>query len=121
MPQDKKSPLDMFLQQQEDCDRPACEDTVNALSSALHRLNKKKEASSESIDKGISSSKMCPPTKDVIGSSSWTLLHSMVRTKFRSNTVYLSLVNSTNLKKYNFDERLYRLLGTLRNRATMKN
>lgn len=83
MPQDKKSLLDTFLNKQDDCDRPACEDTVNALSSALSRLNKKKEDDSQSKamvgSRSTASATECPPTKDVIGSSSWTLLHSMVR------------------------------------------
>lgn len=72
----KSSPLDMFMKQQEDCDRPACEDTVNALNSALNRLNMK-----NSIDerKTVKGKVECPPSKSLLGDSSWNLLHSMVR------------------------------------------
>ena len=59
-----------------DCYRPACEDTVSALSNALNRLkNQKITDNSNSRD---SKKKECPPSKDSIGRSSWTLLHSMV-------------------------------------------
>lgn len=72
----------MFMKIQEDCDRPACDDTVSALSSALNRLNKNKgkdvlPAASASKQESISS-KECPPSKSVIGDSAWTLMHSMV-------------------------------------------
>lgn len=71
----KSSPFDVFLKKKDDCDRPACEDTVSALSSALNRLNEKKKKGG----KGAMKNTTCPPTKDYIGKSSWTLLHSMVR------------------------------------------
>eukprot|EP00557_Chaetoceros_sp_GSL56_P012419 CAMPEP_0176481646 /NCGR_PEP_ID=MMETSP0200_2-20121128/2938_1 /TAXON_ID=947934 /ORGANISM="Chaetoceros sp., Strain GSL56" /LENGTH=177 /DNA_ID=CAMNT_0017877879 /DNA_START=6 /DNA_END=539 /DNA_ORIENTATION=- len=80
-PQDKtSSPLDAFLKQQkqqshqEDCDRPACKDTVDAMSSALNRLKNKAAAPNNSP----SPMKECPPSKGVIGDSAWTFLHSMV-------------------------------------------
>lgn len=82
MPNNKNSPLDMFLNQQDDCERPACEDTVNALSSALNRLNKKNESPTKKSETNAQATTVsCPPSKDVIGSSSWTLLHSMVSWK----------------------------------------
>lgn len=66
---------------QEDCDRPACDDTKSALSSALNRLNKNKgkdvlPTASASKQESISP-KECPPSKSVIGDSTWTLMHSM--------------------------------------------
>mmetsp|Transcript_15941 Transcript_15941/g.22708 ORF Transcript_15941/g.22708 Transcript_15941/m.22708 type:complete len:105 (-) Transcript_15941:589-903(-) len=72
---------------QKDCDRPACEETVAALSASLNRL-KANQAINESIyvkttnssrSLGSDSDLPCPPTKDQIGKSSWTLLHTMVR------------------------------------------
>lgn len=72
----KPSPLDMFMKQQEDCDRPACEDTVNALNSALSRLNMKSGGDEK---KSVKAKVECPPSKSLLGDSSWNLLHSMVR------------------------------------------
>lgn len=72
----KPSPLDMFMKQQEDCDRPACEDTVNALNSALSRLNMKSGGDKK---KSVKAKVECPPSKSLLGDSSWNLLHSMVR------------------------------------------
>ena len=74
----KPSPLDMFMKQQEDCDRPACEDTVNALNSALSRLNMKSADEKNSVKDKVE----CPPSKSLLGDSSWNLLHSMVRESF---------------------------------------
>ena len=54
----------------DDCDRPACEDTVSALSAALNRVKEKNQKHSQNKLE-------CPPKKDFIGSSTWTLLHSM--------------------------------------------
>jgi FAD-linked sulfhydryl oxidase len=71
----KPSPLDMFMKQQEDCDRPACEDTVNALNSALSRLNMKSGGDEK---KSVKAKVECPPSKSLLGDSSWNLLHSMV-------------------------------------------
>mmetsp|Transcript_21626 Transcript_21626/g.32011 ORF Transcript_21626/g.32011 Transcript_21626/m.32011 type:complete len:184 (+) Transcript_21626:130-681(+) len=86
--QDKPSTLDMFMKIQEDCDRPACDDTVSALSSALNRLNKNNNkgkdkdkevlpTASASKQEASLSAKACPPSKSVIGDSAWTLMHSM--------------------------------------------
>lgn len=91
---DKPSPLEMLLNRKSgannsDCDRPACEDTVSALTSALNRINEKKKkqvgGTSHDDDGGRGSNSgnsatvtSCPPSKDRIGSSSWNLLHSMV-------------------------------------------
>lgn len=76
---DKPSPLDMFLKKQEDCERPACEDTVSALSSAMNRINKiKNKGPGAGAGAATTTPKLaCPPTKDAIGRSSWNLLHSM--------------------------------------------
>lgn len=78
----------------DDCDRPACDDTKSALSAALMRVGKSSDASSESESTAKHSEQnssvkektghlphsynACPPTKDVIGASTWTLVHSMV-------------------------------------------
>ena len=50
----------------DDCDRPACDDTMSALSAAL------KQAKSSSSPKP-----QCPPSKTALGNGSWDLLHSM--------------------------------------------
>eukprot|EP00553_Chaetoceros_curvisetus_P015549 CAMPEP_0204647918 /NCGR_PEP_ID=MMETSP0718-20130828/6896_1 /ASSEMBLY_ACC=CAM_ASM_000674 /TAXON_ID=230516 /ORGANISM="Chaetoceros curvisetus" /LENGTH=169 /DNA_ID=CAMNT_0051670613 /DNA_START=51 /DNA_END=557 /DNA_ORIENTATION=+ len=76
-PNDKgSSPLDIFLKKQSDCDRPACDDTVSALSSALNRIKQKEKSAADSSSKSEKTVE-CPPTKDAIGRSSWNLLHSM--------------------------------------------
>mmetsp|Transcript_4868 Transcript_4868/g.9010 ORF Transcript_4868/g.9010 Transcript_4868/m.9010 type:complete len:172 (+) Transcript_4868:73-588(+) len=64
----------------DDCDRPACDDTVSALSAALRRVSKNKgvtenEASLETtLPREYSA---CPPNSAELGRSTWTLLHSM--------------------------------------------
>jgi hypothetical protein len=63
----------------EDCDRPACDDTKSALTAALGRVNAAKKKAGE---KQPGSYRACPPTRDVIGVSTWTLVHSMVRESF---------------------------------------
>ena len=74
----KSDPLESFVEKvEDDCDRPACEDTVTALSQALNRLRK---VTDKNADAG--SIRSCPPKKDAIGKSSWTLLHSMVRHEY---------------------------------------
>jgi hypothetical protein len=90
------SPLDAFLkQQQEDCDRPACKDTADAISSALNRLKKANIPTKEVVNRttisnptssssSSSPTKECPPSKGVIGDSTWTFLHSMVRKDYLS-------------------------------------
>ena len=60
----------------ENCDRPACEDTVSALSAAIERIGG--QAKSLASEKSLE----CPPSKDSLGRSSWTLLHNMVRYQF---------------------------------------
>lgn len=61
----------------EDCDRPACDDTKSALTAALGRVNAaKKKAEEKTQSSGYNA---CPPTRDEIGVSTWTLVHSMVR------------------------------------------
>jgi FAD-linked sulfhydryl oxidase len=76
----KPSPLDAFLKKHEDCDRPACDETVSALQSAMNRM-KLKEASSNGASSSSAMSTEtkleCPPNTRVLGTSSWNLLHSM--------------------------------------------
>lgn len=55
----------------DDCDRPACDDTVKALNAALARVNSKKEQDE--------TTSQCPPNSAQLGRSTWDLLHSMVR------------------------------------------
>lgn len=83
--------MESLFQKVDDCERPACEETVSALSQALSRISAEKTKTAgktaASVKDGVSSSSSpsssptsslsCPPTKDVIGKSSWTLLHSM--------------------------------------------
>jgi len=62
----------------DDCDRPACFETVTAISDALKRIKNKNKVNH--LDPSISNSLKtvtCPPSKDFIGKSTWTLLHSM--------------------------------------------
>ena len=73
----KNDPLAPFLKSMgEDCDRPACDDTKSALTAALGRVNAAKKKAGEKQPRGYSG---CPPTRDEIGVSTWTLVHSMVR------------------------------------------
>ena len=79
----------------DDCDRPACDDTKSALSAALKRVGQSSGAGA--LDSGgaaghanqtksfkekaeilPNSYRACPPTKDAIGVSTWSLVHSMV-------------------------------------------
>ena len=97
----KSSPLAPFLKSigGDDCDRPACDDTKSALSAALERIGRASSSSSTSGEKTVKSSQVkgmssdtttftaandasvgynaCPPTRDEIGTSTWSLLHSM--------------------------------------------
>jgi len=87
MPSQDKSPLESLFQKADDCDRPACEETVSALSQAMSRIGSKTKTMNKkpatgnggvsSSSASLVSSSPCPPTKDAIGKSSWTLLHSM--------------------------------------------
>lgn len=71
----ESDPLAPFLKSMgEDCDRPACDDTKSALSAALGRVSAAKNKKSNDEQRYVG----CPPTKDVIGVSTWNLLHSMV-------------------------------------------
>ena len=58
-----------------DCDRPACDDTKSALSAALQRVGEARVASKNSTKQSTYTE--CPPTREEIGSSTWSLLHSM--------------------------------------------
>mmetsp|Transcript_25727 Transcript_25727/g.38006 ORF Transcript_25727/g.38006 Transcript_25727/m.38006 type:complete len:164 (-) Transcript_25727:37-528(-) len=51
----------------DDCDRPACDDVVDAMSAAIGRVQQKQKQNVE-----------CPPSSPELGRASWTLLHSMV-------------------------------------------
>mmetsp|Transcript_26382 Transcript_26382/g.53578 ORF Transcript_26382/g.53578 Transcript_26382/m.53578 type:complete len:143 (-) Transcript_26382:824-1252(-) len=76
------SSLSAMMKEMDDCDRPACEDTVSALTAALRRVGKKggPATSASSSSKGSASTRpaACPPTSGVLGKSSWNLVHSMV-------------------------------------------
>lgn len=74
----------------DDCDRPACDDTKSALTAALRRVDRSPGVVPGGADVGDASSgrsaaavpdsyRACPPTRDEIGASTWSLLHSMVR------------------------------------------
>ena len=60
-----------------DCDRPACDDTKSALSAALQRVGEARVASSKNKSTKQSTYTACPPTREEIGTSTWSLLHSM--------------------------------------------
>ena len=76
------SSLSAMMKEMDDCDRPACEDTVSALTAALGRVRKKggPVTSASTSSKASASTKpaACPPTSGVLGKSSWDLVHSMV-------------------------------------------
>lgn len=59
----------------DDCDRPACDDTMSALSAALKHAKGQHPSSSTAATTKLQSK--CPPTKAALGSGSWDLLHSM--------------------------------------------
>ena len=59
----------------DDCDRPACDDTMSALNAALKHAKGYSPSSSKPEQP---TTQRCPPTKGALGSSSWDLLHSMV-------------------------------------------
>ena len=70
----------------DDCDRPACDDTKSALTAALQRVGASTKDASTRVSKKStkednvpSDYNACPPTRDEIGVSTWSLLHSMVR------------------------------------------
>ena len=62
----------------ENCDRPACEDTVSALSAALERIGGGVAKTTADTSPSGKSTIECPPSKDSLGRASWTLLHNMV-------------------------------------------
>ena len=91
---DKLASLLKSMSGGDDCDRPACDDTKSALSAALQRVGnnknvdgassssttKKQQHIEENEEKNIKKNRYtaCPPTRDEIGASTWSLLHSMV-------------------------------------------
>lgn len=76
MKKDKSFPPSLFSE--DDCDRPACADTVSALKGIL---GKTPPNASSSMSKGLQQQTttfiQCPPTSSLLGNSSWDLLHSM--------------------------------------------
>ena len=83
------SSLAAMMKEMDDCDRPACEDTVSALTAALGRVKSKKPTaaaapSAKGSDGGCGGGgggarpPACPPTSGLLGKSSWNLIHSMV-------------------------------------------
>jgi hypothetical protein len=77
----KPDKLPSFL---DDCDRPACDDMMSMLKAASGRVRenekKKKIALHETVQPDQTSFRLqCPPKSAELGSSSWTLLHTMVR------------------------------------------
>ena len=58
---------------EEDCDRPSCDDIKSTLPKSLEEY----KAMAEKYSK--SKKVQCPPFKSELGRSSWTLLHTMVR------------------------------------------
>jgi len=58
-----------------DCERPACDDVKKALpTTSLDEL--RAMATKRNVNQKVE----CPPRSAALGRSSWTLLHSMVRT-----------------------------------------
>jgi len=71
------SSLAAMMKEMDDCDRPACEDTVSALTAALGR-GKSKKPTAAAARGGGARPPACPPTSGLLGKSSWNLIHSMV-------------------------------------------
>ena len=117
----KRDPLASLLKTMggDDCDRPACDDTKSALTAALRRMDRSSsgvvrgggggggggavgDSSSGSSAALPDSYRACPPTRDEIGVSTWSLLHSMVRAhsyllvRFRE---FLFLLGSSSQRK----------------------
>mmetsp|Transcript_29308 Transcript_29308/g.53636 ORF Transcript_29308/g.53636 Transcript_29308/m.53636 type:complete len:188 (+) Transcript_29308:185-748(+) len=67
----------------DDCERPACHDTISAMNSALGRIQEQdKKKATPSLTKTPSLGLLedvggCPPDTRTLGTSSWNLLHSM--------------------------------------------
>jgi hypothetical protein len=61
---------------EEDCDRPACADTVSILQSAMARVSKQKKTTEEHnhVSIPVKVEMEGPPGKEAIGSSTWTLV-----------------------------------------------
>jgi hypothetical protein len=72
-------PFDGTRKNIENCDRPACDDTVTALSAALDRISLQSKTIGDTNTNTHEKPIECPPSKDSLGRSSWSLLHSMVR------------------------------------------
>jgi hypothetical protein len=67
----------------DDCDRPACDDIANMMHQAASASATTKDGSltqAATPRKQKLEAKRCPPGIAELGQSSWTLLHSMVRT-----------------------------------------
>jgi FAD-linked sulfhydryl oxidase len=74
------------LPNDDDCDRPACGDTVSMLKSVMKRAKQSKgntpvsKSGQAANNAGTYDNKNtlgCPPGKEELGSSTWTLLHTM--------------------------------------------
>jgi hypothetical protein len=65
----------------DDCERPACHDTISAINSALGRIQEqsKKKVTPSSPPPSLLEEDVggCPPDTRTLGASSWNLLHSM--------------------------------------------
>jgi hypothetical protein len=64
-------PKSFIKKQVDDCERPACHDTVAAINASLSRLQPKE-------GKTQGTAVECPPDSPQLGKSSWNLLHTMV-------------------------------------------
>lgn len=59
----------------DDCDRPACHDTLSSIQAAFK--NATKNAQTSAISKKFNKREECPPNSTQLGRGSWDLLHSM--------------------------------------------
>jgi len=59
-----------------DCERPACADTVSALNAAMSHAEKSNNVKKTSGEKGHVKFE-CPPSSSELGTGTWKLLHSM--------------------------------------------
>ena len=58
---------------EDDCERPACSDTVSAMKKLMTEMENSERSSKKKTKKKI----QCPPNSATIGKGTWTLLHSM--------------------------------------------
>lgn len=67
---------DKSLINDDDCDRPACADTVSMLRSAMERSGNKVGGKAKTTKLSPTLRMECPPGKDEIGTSTWALVRS---------------------------------------------